>query len=162
LADSPWCRVGGSAADDQLDLGIMQILQRMERRSSSTSRQLPLATPRNPVTGLGHVFCSQSSAEMGDRAWTVFDEAKLQLVRQFLHREFRDCHHRDFFALDKAAQVFLIETGRGGRLMLVVPKGTFDSADFSRLWNAHLVDALKAAREGLLLLTPDGPVASSQ
>jgi hypothetical protein len=87
-----------------------------------------------------------------------FDEAKMRLVREFLCREFRDCHHRDFFAFDKAAQVFLIETGRGFRHMLVVPKAAFEDGDIGRLLNAELAATLKLAREGRVMLTPTGPV----
>jgi hypothetical protein len=87
-----------------------------------------------------------------------FDETKVRLVREFLCREFRDCHHRDFFAFDKTAQVFLIETGRGFRHMLVVPKDTFEDGDVGRLCNAELAETLKLAREGRVMLTPRGPV----
>jgi hypothetical protein len=55
--------------------------------------------------------------DVGRRTGSPFDEGRLLLVREFLHREFRDCHHRDFFAFDQAAQVFLIETGRGFRML---------------------------------------------
>jgi hypothetical protein len=87
-----------------------------------------------------------------------FDEAKVRLVREFLGREFRDCHHRDFFAFDKTAQVFLIETGRGFRHMLVVPKDTFEDGDIGRLCNAKLAATLKLARAGRVMLTPEGPI----
>jgi hypothetical protein len=87
-----------------------------------------------------------------------FDEVKLLLIREFLWREFRDCIHRDFFAFDQTAQVFLIETGRGFRHMLVIPKATFDTGDLARLCNAHLAATLKLAREGRVMLTPQGPV----
>jgi hypothetical protein len=87
-----------------------------------------------------------------------FDAQKLLLVREFLCREFRDCHHRDFFAFDGTAQVFLIETGRGFRHMLVVPRDTFEAADLGFLCNAHLAATLKLARDGRVMLTPEGPV----
>jgi hypothetical protein len=87
-----------------------------------------------------------------------FDEVKLLLVREFLWREFRDCHHRDFFAFDQTAQVFLIETGRGFRHMLVIPKATFEHPDLPRLCIAHLAVTLKLAREGRVMLTSQGPV----
>jgi hypothetical protein len=93
-----------------------------------------------------------------DRIWSA--SGKLQLIREFLHREFRDCHHRDFFAIDESAQVFLIETGRGFRHMLVIPRTTFECADFNRLCNAQLSATLKLAREGRVLLTPQGPRVS--
>jgi hypothetical protein len=98
---------------------------------------------------------------MGDQrpsARTPFDEGKLQLVREFLQREFRDCYHRDFFAFDEAAQVFLIETGRGIRHMLVIPKATLDDPDLSGFCNAHLAATLKFSHEGRVLLTPQGPI----
>jgi hypothetical protein len=87
-----------------------------------------------------------------------FDETKVRLIREFLWREFRDCYHRDFFAFDKTAQVFLIETGRGFRHMLVVPKATFDDGDVGPLCNAYLTATLKLARNGRVMLTPRGPV----
>jgi hypothetical protein len=89
---------------------------------------------------------------------TAFAESKLQLIREFLRREFRDCYHRDFFAFNQTAQVFLIETGRGTRLTLIIPKTTFEDPDFARLCNAQLADTLKLARESRLVLTPEGPV----
>jgi hypothetical protein len=39
----------------------------------------------------------------------------------------------------------------------VIPKVTFDVADFPALCNAELVDVLKAARDGRITLTPEGP-----
>jgi hypothetical protein len=84
----------------------------------------------------------------GRRTGSPFDEGRLQLVREFLHREFRDCHHRDFFAFDQAAQVFLVETGRGFRYMLVIPKATFEDDGLPRLCNAQLAATLKLSREG--------------
>jgi hypothetical protein len=95
--------------------------------------------------------------ERRQRNSSPFDEGKLRLIREFLRREFRDCDHRDFFAFDRTAQVFLIDTGRGTRLTLVVPKATFEHPDFARVCNAQLVDALKLTREGRVLLTPHGP-----
>ena len=90
------------------------------------------------------------------RRGSQVDEGKLLLVREFLRREFRDCHHRDFFAFDQAAQVFLIETGRGFRHALVIPKATFDHPDFAFFCNAQLADALQQARGFPLTLRPDG------
>jgi hypothetical protein len=87
-----------------------------------------------------------------------FDEVKLLLIREFLWREFRNCHHRDFLAFDQTAQVFLIETGHGFRHMLVIPKATFEDPELGRLCNAHLAATLKLAREGRVMLTPQGPV----
>jgi hypothetical protein len=85
-----------------------------------------------------------------------FDEERLQLVREFLQREFRDCQHRDFFAFDTTAQVFVIGSERSLRYTLVIPKETFENPDFARLLNVHLVTALKAARGVRLTLTPQG------
>jgi hypothetical protein len=58
-------------------------------------------------------------------ARTPFDEGKVELVREFLRREFRDCYCFDFVAFDESAQVFLIDTWCGFRHMLIVPKATF-------------------------------------
>ena len=91
------------------------------------------------------------------RIWAASEN--LQRAREFLQREFRDCHHRDFFSIDERSQVFLIETGRGFRYMLVIPKDTLERADFDRLCNAQLTETLRLAREGRVLLTPDGAVA---
>jgi hypothetical protein len=99
---------------------------------------------------------------MTNRIWAPFDEAKLQVVRGFLQRTFRDCHHRDFFTLDQNAHVFLIETGRGFRYMLVVPRETFERADLGGLCNARLAETLKLARAGRVLLTPEGPVVHTR
>jgi hypothetical protein len=96
--------------------------------------------------------------DAGRRTGSPLDEGRLLLVREFLHREFRDCHHRDFFAFDQAAQVFLIETGRGFRYMLVIPKATFEDDGLPRLCNAQLAATLKLSREGRVTLTPRGPV----
>jgi hypothetical protein len=85
-----------------------------------------------------------------------FDEDKLRLVREFLRREFRDCYHRDFFAFNQTAHVFLIETGRGSRLTLIITKATFEDPHFARLCNAELAETLKRAREARVLLTPQG------
>ena len=90
------------------------------------------------------------------RRASPFDEGKLLLVREFLRREFRDCHHRDFFAFDQIAQVFLIETGRGVRHTLVIPRATFDHPDFVSLCNTQLVDVLQQARGVPLTLRPEG------
>jgi len=53
----------------------------------------------------------------------------LQLVREFLEREFRNCEHRDFFAFDTTAQVFVIGSERNLRYTLVIPKETFEDPD---------------------------------
>jgi hypothetical protein len=83
-----------------------------------------------------------------------FDEGKLQLVRTFLRREFQGCRHRDYFAFDKTAQVFLIETEQQSRYALVIPKSTFDHRHFSRLLNPQLVTALRHAGARGVTLVP--------
>jgi hypothetical protein len=85
-----------------------------------------------------------------------FDEDKLQLVRQFLRREFRSSEHRDFLASDRAAQVFVIGSEHGLRRTLVIPKETFEEADLGRLLNVQLVTALKLAVGARITLTPQG------
>jgi hypothetical protein len=90
------------------------------------------------------------------RMATPFDESSLALVRKFLRREFRDCYHRDFIVFNEA--VFLIETERGSRLTLVIPKATFEDLDFVRLLNAQLAETLELARRGRVVLTPEGPI----
>jgi hypothetical protein len=85
-----------------------------------------------------------------------FAEEKLRLVREFLQREFRGCEQRDFFAFDKAAQVFVIGFEHSLRRTLVIPKETFEDADFARLLNVQLVTALKLAGGIRITLTPQG------
>jgi hypothetical protein len=85
-----------------------------------------------------------------------FDEEKLQLVREFLQREFRGYEQRDFFAFDRTAQVFVIGSEHSLRRTLVIPKGTFEDADFARLLNVQLVTALKLAGGVRITLTPQG------
>jgi hypothetical protein len=96
---------------------------------------------------------------MGDDSRLVdspFDEGKLRVVREFLRREFRDCSHRDFVVFDEA--VFVIETGRGSMLTLVIPKATFENQDFVRLLNAQLAETLELERASRVVLTPQGPI----
>jgi hypothetical protein len=88
-------------------------------------------------------------------------KAKVEVVREFLRREFRECHHRDFFAFDETAQVFIIETARGYRHMLVIPNATFEYPDFVRLCNAHLAATLALVRESRVILTPQGPLVGA-
>jgi hypothetical protein len=90
------------------------------------------------------------------RTGSSFEQRKLELVRDLLRRAFRDCYHRDFFAFDRTAHVFLIETGRGVQLTLVIPKATFEVPDFGRLCNAQLAETLRLARNGRVVLTPQG------
>jgi hypothetical protein len=95
---------------------------------------------------------------MKDRPGTrvPFDEEKLQLVREFLQREFRGSEQRDFFAFDRTAQVFVIGSGHSLRRTLVIPKETFEDADFARLLNVQLSTALKLAGGVRITLTPQG------
>jgi hypothetical protein len=85
-----------------------------------------------------------------------FDEGKLRLVREFLQREFRSSVCRDYFVIDKNAQVFTIEGSRV-RQILVIPEATFDQADFYSLLNGHLVTVLNDADGIPVTLTPQGP-----
>jgi hypothetical protein len=87
-----------------------------------------------------------------------FDQGKLRLVREFLQREFRGCRHDDYFDRAKMAQVFVIEPHRRPRYILIIPKGTFEHADFAFLCNDHLADALQHARGVPLTLTARGAV----
>jgi hypothetical protein len=87
--------------------------------------------------------------------WAPFDQGNVNLVRDFLRREFRDSEHRDFVVFHPTAQVFIIVTPRGVRHMLVIPEATFEAAHFSALCNASLADALAHFR--LVTLTSDGP-----
>jgi hypothetical protein len=81
---------------------------------------------------------------------------KLELVREFLHREFRGCQHRDYYEFHTKMQIFVIESERGARHILAVTKQALEDGDFGRLLNEHLVTALKQARGGRLTLTPRG------
>lgn len=85
-----------------------------------------------------------------------FDEDKLQLVREFLQREFRGCEQRDFFAFDRTGQVFVIGSEHSLRHTLVIAKETFEDAGFALLLNVQLVTALKLARGVRITLTPQG------
>jgi hypothetical protein len=88
---------------------------------------------------------------------TPFDQAKLELVREFLHREFRGCQLRDYFEFDKTVQVFLIATDRNVRHTLVIPKDTLRDPDFTRLLNQQLVAELKLSGSLRVTLTPQPP-----
>jgi hypothetical protein len=88
-------------------------------------------------------------------------KAEVELVREFLRREFRECHHLDFFAFDERAQVLIIETPRGYWHMLVIPNATFESPDFARLCNANLAATLALVRESRVILTPQGPLVGA-
>jgi hypothetical protein len=85
-----------------------------------------------------------------------FDEEKLQLVREFLQREFRSCVCRDYFDFDRNAQVFVMEAPRV-RQTLVVPSATFENPDFARLLNWRFVTVLAVADGVPVTLTSEGP-----
>ena len=84
------------------------------------------------------------------------DENKLQLVREFLQREFRASRHEDYFDSVEMAQVFVVEPIQGPRHTLVIPKRTFEDPDFTLLCDARLVEALQSALDTRLVLTPEG------
>ena len=77
------------------------------------------------------------------------DENMLQLVREFLQREFRTSRHEDYFDSVEMAQVFVIDPIQGPRHTLVIPKRTM-------LCDARLVEALQSALDTRLVLTPEG------
>jgi hypothetical protein len=108
---------------------------------------------------VGHGPCN-STARMPERwrsMWNPSAEKHLEVLREFLQREFRDCHHRDYFQLNPPAQIFIVETKRDVTHTLVVPKATFvEAPDFPSLCNGQLVDALEAAPDGRVTLTPHG------
>jgi hypothetical protein len=95
------------------------------------------------------------------RRGSPFDESKLQLLREFLRREFRDCYCVDFVAVDDSAQIFLIDTWDGVRHMLIVPEATFAEADMGLLCNANLSETLRDARESRVTLTSQGAVVGA-
>jgi hypothetical protein len=84
------------------------------------------------------------------------DKDSLECVRDFLHREFRGGRHEDYFDPVKAVQVFRIDGTRGLHHTLIIPRATFEHADFGLLCNAHLLDALRGAGDVPVILTPDG------
>jgi hypothetical protein len=85
-----------------------------------------------------------------------FDEHKLQLVREFLQREFRGSRHEDYFNSVEMIAVFVIETSQGLRHTLIIPKSTFEHPDFTLLCDARLAEALHSARDIPLVLRPEG------
>lgn len=96
---------------------------------------------------------------MRDHAFrSPFDETKLQLVREFLAREFRDCQLRDYFSFDRTAQVFVLNANHSGlRHTLVIPRETFDDAEFAEQFGTHLVATLKDAGGAPVTLSSQGP-----
>jgi hypothetical protein len=84
------------------------------------------------------------------------EDSKLDLVRRFLQREFRNCRHHDYFDSAKIAQVFVIETSRGLRHTLLIPQRTFDHDDFLLLMDGRLADGLQESRDVTRTLTPQG------
>jgi hypothetical protein len=94
-----------------------------------------------------------------DRPATLH-EVKLRLVREFLQRELRHCHHDDYVDAAAGAHVFVIETHRGLQHSLIIPQCTFEHPDFASLCNTTLIDALahalQHARAVTLTLTPEG------
>ena len=91
-----------------------------------------------------------------ETATSPIDENKLQLVREFLQREFRTSRHEDYFDSVEMAQVFGIEPSQGPGHTLVIPKRTFEDPDFTLLFDARLVEALQSALDTRLVLTPEG------
>jgi len=96
---------------------------------------------------------------MRDHAFgSPFDEAKLQLTREFLRREFRGCELRDYLAIyGSAFQIFIVEVSPRLRHTLLIPEETFLGEDFARLLDVHLVTMLTLAREAPVTLTSRGP-----
>jgi hypothetical protein len=87
-----------------------------------------------------------------------FDEAQLQLTRDFLRREFRGCEVRDYFAIyGSAFQIFIVEVSPRLRHTLLIPGETFLGEGFAGLLDVHLVTTLTLAREAPVTLTSRGP-----
>jgi hypothetical protein len=95
-----------------------------------------------------------------EKRWigTPFAADQLQVVRQFLLREFCDRRHRDYFDFGNTAQVFVMEADSGIRQLLVIPKHTFDFPGFTRLLDEHLVTAMNLAGAARVILTKEGPL----
>ena len=84
------------------------------------------------------------------------EESKLDLVRGFLLREFRNGRHHDYFDQAKLAQVFVVETGRERRHTLLIPQSMFDHDDFMLLMDGRLAEGLHESRDVPRTLTPRG------
>ena len=84
------------------------------------------------------------------------DDDNLDCVRDFLRREFRGGRHEDYFGQARAVQVFRIDATRGLHHTLIIPRATFEHADFGLLCNAHLLDAIRGAGDVPVMLTPEG------
>jgi hypothetical protein len=118
---------------------------------------LLLPVPRRRVAGARPVEGRQrSKINRHEAIRSPLDEEKLRLVREFLQREFRSSICRDYFEVDKKAQVFIVESARV-RQRLVIPAATFEHPDFSLLLGGHLVTALNSAEGRPVTLTPQGP-----
>jgi hypothetical protein len=86
-----------------------------------------------------------------------FDQAKLQLTRDFLRREFRGCEIRDYFAIyGNAFQIFIVDVSPSLRHTLLIPEETFLDEDFARLLDVHLVTTLTLARDAPVTLMSRG------
>jgi hypothetical protein len=84
------------------------------------------------------------------------DDATLRPVRDFLAREFRDWLQLEYFDVAEDAMMFVLETDQGRQHTLAVPVETFKDADFMRLCNAELAEAIKLAQWRRVTLTPNG------
>jgi hypothetical protein len=93
----------------------------------------------------------------GSEAPLQFDRViKLELVREFLHGEFRGCQHRDYYEFHTKMQVFVVEAERGIRHTLAITQKAFEDGDFGRLLSEHLATSLAQAGGRRLTLTPRG------
>ena len=123
------------------------------------SVDLPRPDPLRFHLGCFGLWDAETRRRGFDRSPSVH-EGKLQLVREFLQREFRRCHHDDYVDAAAGAHVFVIEGPRGLQHSLVIPQRTFEHPDFALLCNTNLVDALthalQHARAVTLTLTPEG------
>jgi hypothetical protein len=101
-------------------------------------------------------FSPGSMASQSPDPPSFLDESKLQLVRDFLLREFRGYYQADYFDEVERAQVFIVESEHGRRHTLVVPLGTFAVTEFMWFCTPELAATLKAAPEGRFTLMPNG------
>jgi hypothetical protein len=89
------------------------------------------------------------------RTMTV-QESSLRPLRDFLLREFRGYHHVEYFDIDEAAQIFVMESEHGRRHTLVVPVETFADVRFMQFCTAELAAAMRLADGKRLTLTLNG------